>query len=229
MKLIFQGPDLAPTVAMLDPIMTKTLPPHLTASTGMDALTHCIEALHSEMHEPICDGLALYAIKIIKDYLLRAYKDGGDIEARTYMLIAANMGGVAFANAFVGIIHAMAHSVGGKFGVPHGVANAILLPYGMEFNLRYVEEGVPEKYRMVAEALGLDVHGDDDVTASRKAIEWLRGLTMELALPQKLSEVNVPADGLDAVTDDAMIDGSMFNNPGEPEYEEVLDLFNQAY
>jgi len=228
MKLIFQGPELAPTVAMLDPIMTKTLPPHLTASTGMDALTHCIEALHSEMHEPICDGLALYAIKLIKDYLVRSVKDGGDIEARTYMLISANMGGVAFANAFVGIIHAMAHSVGGKFGVPHGVANAILLPYGMEFNLRYVEEGVPEKYKMVAEALGIDVSKDDDVTAARKAIEYLKNLTVEIGLPQKLSEVGVPEDGLEAVTDDAMIDGSMFNNPGEPEFEEVADLFKQA-
>ncbi len=229
MKLIFQGPDLAPTVSMLDPVMTKTLPPHLTASTGMDALTHCVEALHSEMHEPICDGLALHAIRLIKEYLPRAVKDGGDMEARTYMLIAANMGGVAFANAFVGIVHAMAHSVGGKFGIPHGVANAILLPYGMEFNLRYVEEGVPEKYKMVADALGLDIIGIDEEAASRKAIEYLKNLTAELGLPTRLSEVGLPEDGLDAVTDDAMIDGSMFNNPGEPEYEEVLELYKRAF
>ena len=228
MKLIFQGPDLAPTMAMLDPVMTKTLPPHLTASTGMDALTHCVEALHSEMHEPICDGLALHGIRLIRDYLPRAVKDGSDIEARTFMLIAANMGGVAFANAFVGIIHAMAHSVGGKYGIPHGVANAILLPYGMEFNLRYVEEGVPEKYKMVADALGLDVRDDDDDAAARKAIAYLKELTAELGLPTKLSEVGLPEDGLEAVTDDAMIDGSMFNNPGEPEFEEVQDLFRQA-
>lgn len=228
MKLIFQGPELAPSVAMLDPTMTLTLPPGLTASTGMDALTHCIEALHSEMHEPICDGLALYAIKLIAEYLPRAYKDGSDIEARTYMLIAANMGGVAFANAFVGIVHAMAHSVGGKYGIPHGVANAILLPYGMEFNLRYVEEGVPAKYKMVAEAIGLDVRDDDDVTGARKGIDFIKDFTKDLGLPQKLSEVGLPEDGLDAVTDDAMIDGSMFNNPGEPEYEEVLDLYRQS-
>jgi alcohol dehydrogenase class IV len=228
MKLIFQGPELAPTVAMLDPVMTKTLPPHLTASTGMDAFTHCIEALHSEMHEPICDGLALHAIRMIKDYLVRSVKDGSDIEARTYMLIAANMGGVAFANAFVGIVHAMAHSIGGKFGIPHGVANAILLPYGMEFNLRYVEEGVPAKYKMVADALGLDVAGDDDETAARKAIDYVRDLTVEIGLPTKLGEVGLPEDGLEAVTEDAMIDGSMFNNPGDPEFEEVQDLFKQA-
>jgi 1,3-propanediol dehydrogenase len=145
------------------------------------------------------------------------------------MLIAANMGGVAFANCFVGLVHAMAHSVGGRFGVPHGVANAILLPYGMEFNLRYVEEGVPEKYKLVAEALGLDVSRDDDLTASKKAIEYLKNLTVEIGLPQKLSEVGVPEDGLEEVTEDAMIDGSMFNNPGEPEFDEVLELFKQAY
>ena len=228
-KLIFQGPELAPTVAMLDPMVTTTLPPGLTASTGMDALTHCIEALHSEMHEPICDGLSLHGIRLITRYIARATADGQDIDARTYMLIAANMGGVAFANAFVGIVHAMAHSVGGHFGTPHGVANAILLPYGMEFNLRYVDEGVPASYRRVAEAMDLDVTADDDMTAAKKAIERLRKLTVEIGLPQRLRDVGVPEDGLDAAMADAMVDGSMFNNPGDPEEEEVLELFKKAF
>jgi len=229
MKLIFQAPEMAPNVAMLDPLLTTTLPPGLTASTGMDALTHCIEALHSEMHEPICDGLALHGIRLITRYIAKATADGQDIDARTYMLIASNMGGVAFANAFVGIIHAMAHSIGGHFGTPHGIANAILLPYGMEFNLRYVEEGIPASYRRVAEAIGLDVASDDDDTAARKAIDWLRGLTEEIGLPQRLSEAGVPEDGLEAATSEAMIDGSMFNNPGDPTEEEVLELFKQAF
>jgi alcohol dehydrogenase class IV len=229
LKLVFQGADLAPTVAMLDPVMTVTLPPSLTASTGMDALTHCIEAIHSEMHEPICDGLAVHGIKLIARYLPMAAKNGDDIEARTYMLIAANMGGISFANAFVGIVHAMAHSAGGRFGVPHGVANSILLPYGMEFNLGFVPEVVAPEYRMVAEALGLDVAKDDDMTASKKAIEYLRNLTVELGLPQKLSEVGVPEDGIEGVAQDSMLDGSMFNNPGEPEYEDVLELVKKAF
>lgn len=229
LKLIFQAPEMAPNVAMLDPLLTTTLPPGLTASTGMDALTHCIEALHSEMHEPICDGLALHGIRLITSYIARATADGGDVDARTYMLIAANMGGVAFANAFVGIVHAMAHSIGGHFGTPHGVANAILLPYGMEFNLQYVDEGIPASYRRVAEAIGLDVASDDDDTASRKAIDWLKELTVEIGLPQRLREVGVPEDGLEAATSDAMIDGCMFNNPGDPEEEEVLELFKKAF
>lgn len=229
MKLIFQGPDLAPTAAMLDPVMTKTLPASLTASTGMDALTHCIEALHSEMHEPICDGLALHGIKLVNRYILKATREGDDIEARTYMLIAANMGGIAFANAFVGIVHAMAHSAGGRFGVPHGVANAILLPFGLEYNMRFNMELVGAEYRMVAEALGLDVGKDDDETAGKKAIEYLRKLNVELGLPQKLSEVGVPEDGLEPLAEDAMLDGSMFNNPGEPELDDVLALIKRAY
>jgi alcohol dehydrogenase class IV len=122
----------------------------------------------------------------------------------------------------------MAHSVGGKYGIPHGVANSILLPYGMEFNLRYVEEGVPAKYKMVADALSLDVANLDDVGGAMKGIDFVREFTQGLDLPQNLSEVGLPADGLDAVTEDAMIDGSMFNNPGEPEYEEVLDLYKKA-
>lgn len=229
LKLIFQSPDLAPAVAMLDPVMTVTLPPPLTASTGMDAMTHCVEALHSEMHEPICDGLALQGIRLISKCLPAATKNGDDIEARAYMLLAANIGGIAIANASAGIVHAMAHSCGGRFGVAHGVANAILLPYGMEFNLSLMPEVVAPVYRMAAEALGLDVAKHDDVTASKKAIDFLRNFTVELGLPQKLSEVGVPEDGLTFVSEDAMLDGSMFNNPGEAELGQVLDLFKQAY
>lgn len=227
LKLIFQGPDLAPDVAMLDPHMTVTLPPGLTAATGVDALTHCIEAMHSEMHQPACDGLALHGIRLVSRYLPAAVKDGEDIEARTYMLLAANMGGIAFANAFVGIVHAMAHSAGGHFGTPHGVANAIFLPHGMEFNHQYDE--VPAYYARVAEALGLDVSGMSDMDVSRKAIEFLTGFIADLGLPQRLREVDVPEDGLEAIAEDAMLDGSMFNNPGEPEYEEVLEVIQKAY
>jgi len=229
LKLIFQGPDLAPTIAMLDPVMTKTLPPHLTASTGMDALTHCIEAMHSEMHEPICDGLALHAMRLISHNILKATKNGEDIEARMYMLIAANMGGIAFANAFVGIVHAMAHAAGGRFGVPHGVANSILLPYGLEYNIKFNPDLVLPEYRMAAEALGIDVRESSDEEAAEKLVDYIRNLTVELNLPQRLSEVGVPEDGLEGVAEDAMLDGSMFNNPGEPLLEDVLEVLRKAY
>ena len=159
----------------------------------------------------------------------RAADDGEDIEARTYMLIAANMGGIAFANAFVGVVHAMAHSLGGRFGVPHGVANAILLPWGMEFNMGFVPDEVKYVYRDVAQALGLDIAGMDELAAGQAAADYFRELTSSLGLPQKLREVDVPEDGLEDVTEDAMLDGSMFNNPGEPEPEDILEVFKKAY
>ena len=228
-KLIFQAPDLAPRVAMLDPVMTRTLPPALTASTGMDALSHCVEAFHSEMREPICDGLAAHGIRLIAKYLPVVVKRGEDIDARRYMLIAANMGGMAFANALAGIVHAMAHSVGSSCGVSHGVANAILLPYGMEFNIEHCPEAVGPGYRMVAGAFGLDVTKDDDITACKKAIDWIRNLTSGLGLPLRLRDVGVIESCLERVTENAMLDGSMFNNPGEPRYEEVLETFRRAF
>ncbi|MDD5448768.1 MAG: iron-containing alcohol dehydrogenase [Actinomycetota bacterium] len=227
LKLIFNGPEIAPGVAMLDPYMTVSLPPHLTAATGMDALSHCVEAIHASLHEPISDALALHGIRLISEFLPIATKNGEDIRARTYMLIAANMGGVAFSNALVGIVHAMAHSIGGHCGIHHGLANAILLPPCMEFNMKY--EGVPARYRMVAEALGLEVRGDDDVTAAKKAIERIDALRAELGLPGKLRDANVPEDILEVAVPDAMADGSMFGNPEQPEYEEVLEVYRKAY
>ncbi len=229
LKLIFQGPDLTPTVAMLDPVMTKTLPPELTATTGMDALSHCIEAIHSNLHEPITDGISLHAIRLIALYLRRAVADGADIEARTYMLIAANMGGIAFSNAYTGIVHALAHACGGHLGTAHGLANAVILPYGMEFNLKYTEQEIPVRYRMVAEALGIDVRGDDDLTAARKAVDYVRELASDIGMPTRLREAGVPADGLEAAARDSVIEGPIFNNPGECTYDDALDLFKRAY
>ena len=229
LKLIFQAPELTPTLAMLDPVMTVSMPPLITASTGMDAMAHCIEATYSKMHQPISDGLGLHAIRLIAKYLPIATQNGDDIEARTYMAIAANMAGMAFTNSMTTIGHAMAHSLGGRFGVPHGVANAILLPLGMEFNIGFMPEEVVPQLRMVAEALGLDVGGDDDVTASKKAVEFIKNFTAELGLPRKLSEVGVPEDGLLMAAGDALIDDSMFNNPGDPELEHVIDLYRRAY
>lgn len=214
---------------MLDPVMTATLPPGLTASTGMNALTHCVEAIHSQRHEPISDSLALHAAKLISENLPRAVRDGGDIEARTGMLVAANMGGIAVANTLHGIVYALSNACGGQFGAEHGAANAALLPYAMEFNLRYEEQEIPARYKMIAEALGIDVRKDDDLTAANKGIEAIRNLATELGLAGRLRELEIPRDGLESVARDSMMDGSMFNNPGECEYEEVLEVLKRAY
>ena len=125
----------APRIAILDPVMTAKLPPLLTASTGMDALTHAVEALQSVQREPIADGLAMHAIRLIYRYLPVCTENGEDLAARGQVQLAATMAGWAFGNAMVGLVHAMAHSLGAVARVPHGIANGILLPHVMAFNL----------------------------------------------------------------------------------------------
>lgn len=225
-KLLFHGADLAPKVAVLDPLMTLSLPPALTASTGIDALTHAVETLHSVFSEPITDALALAAIELISANLERAFRDGSDVDARSGMLVAANMAGIGASNAFVGIVHAAAHAVGARFGVQHGVATAVMLPYGMEYNLRF--EGVPEAYRRAAVAMGVDVTGLDDKEAATKTIERVRRLASSLNVPSRLSELGVAADDLDGLTEDTLADKSIMVNPGEQTAEDVNALLRKA-
>jgi alcohol dehydrogenase class IV len=226
-KLMYQGGDLIPRVAVLDPRMTISLPPSLTASTGIDALTHAVEPMHTTWHQPLTDGLAVQAMRLISDFLLRAFGDGSDLEARLNMLLAADMAGIAAANSYIGIVHAVAHPLGAMFHVPHGVATGVMLPWGMEMNLNY--EGIPAIYRRVASALGLSVDDDDDMTASRKGIEWIRELIAGLSLPGRLRDIGVPEDSLGALADETMEDRSMYVTPGLPGRDEVLELLRRAY
>ena len=226
-KLMYQGGDLIPSMAVLDPRMTISLPPAMTAATGMDALTHAIEALHSTWHQPITDGLAQQAIGLVDLYLERCFNDGADVFARMNMLLAANMGGVAASNSFIGIVHATAHPLGGLFHIPHGVAVGMMLPYCMEMNLAY--EGIPAIYRKVAGAMGLARESDDDEAASRKAVERVRGLVQSLGLPADLKAAGVPADSIQAYIDEVMEDRAMMVTPGNPGRQEVEELISRAY
>ncbi|MEW6201210.1 MAG: iron-containing alcohol dehydrogenase, partial [bacterium] len=131
MKIAFYSPYLAPTTAILDPKLTVSMPPRLTAATGMDALTHAIEAVHTTTREPISNALALYATRVICENIQEATNNGTNLEARANMLVGSTIAGIAFTNAMVGVVHALAHSAGGVSHVPHGIANAIFLPYGM--------------------------------------------------------------------------------------------------
>lgn len=229
LKLLFRGPALAPDIALIDPAMSKTMPPSLTAGTGMDALSHCVEALYSRMREPICDGIALHAIRLIARDLPAACADGGDMEARTSMALAANMGGICVANAFLGVVHALSHALGGRYGLPHGELNAVLLPHGMELNLDCEAEEIPARLRLVAEAMGLDVTGEDDRHAARVAAEAVRELRSSLGLPGTLGELGVPAGGLRAAASDATREAAMSNNPGSFGSEDLLHLLKLAH
>ncbi len=225
LKLEFNSPFMMPDVAILDPELTLSLPPGLTAATGMDALTHAIESLVSLGTQPLSDALALGAIKLIAANLRQAVQHGSDLEARGNMLLASNMAGIAFSNSLLGIVHAMAHPCGGRYGVPHGVANSILLPYGMEYNLPACMPQLAD----VAAALGVDTRGMDDETAARAGIAAVRQLARDCGLPARLSEIGVPHDGLAQLAADALGDAMMFTNPVPAGEEDVLALYERTY
>jgi alcohol dehydrogenase class IV len=225
LKLEFNSPFLMPDVAILDPELTLSMPPGLTAATGMDALTHAIEAYVSTGAQPLSDALAIGAIKLIAANLRRVVQHGGDLEARGSMLLASNMAGIAFSNTLLGIVHAMAHPCGGRFGVPHGVANSILLPYGLEYNLPACASRLAD----VAAALGVNTGGVDDETAAQACIAAVRQLARDCGLPARLSEVGVPHDGLRQMAADSQGDAMMFTNPLFAGEEDVLALYERAY
>lgn len=225
-KLIFADTFVIPNVGILDPTLTVGLPPGLTATTGMDAMTHAVEAIHALQAMPMSDAMAMHAIRLIMEYLPTCVENGSDLFARGQQQIAATMAGVAFGNAQIGMVHAMAHSVGGLFKVPHGLGNSIILPHVMLYNM----DECADRYVMVAEAMGLDTKGMSDLEASEAAANAIWDLTKKVGVPQKLSEVGVPEDGLEAAADLALSDGSIVYNPKLIyETDQILEVYKKAY
>ncbi len=225
-KVLLFDYHLAPNVAILDPQMVSGLPPRITAFTGMDALTHAVEAVHSLQREPIADALALHAIRLITTFLPHSVQKGDDLVARGQMQIAATMAGMAFTNAMVGLVHAMAHSVGARFGIPHGLANAILLPHCMRYNMG----ACPDRYALVAEAMGVRESEMSDEKAGEAAVTAIEELTQRIGLPGRLREVDVPKKALKDCAELSLSDGSIVYNP-KPVYEgkEVLKVYEAAW
>jgi alcohol dehydrogenase class IV len=216
----------APRIAILDPRMTEKLPPLLTASTGMDAMTHAVEALQSVQREPIADGLAMQAIRLLYRYLPVCTQNGGDLAARGQVQLAATMAGWAFGNAMVGLTHAMAHSLGAVARVPHGIANGILLPHVMAFNL----EDAAESYAMVAEALGVRERGLVESEAAEAAVASIRSFLERIGHPVRLSEVAVKEENLAKAAALSLSDGAIVNNPRPVmDEQEVLAVFRAAF
>jgi aldehyde dehydrogenase (NAD+) len=225
-KILYGDDYLMPNTAILDPVMTQGLPPMLTATTGMDALTHAIEAIHALQAEPVTDTMAFGAIQMILENLPICVENGDDLLARGQQQIAATMAGIAFSNAQVGLVHAMAHSAGALYKVPHGMANSILLPYVMQFNL----EECAERYAYVARAMGVHEKGMSDEEASDAAINAVWELTKKLGVPQKLSECGVPEDGLPAASELTLSDGALVYNPRfVMDADEVLEVYKKAW
>ncbi|MBC8076869.1 MAG: iron-containing alcohol dehydrogenase [Chloroflexales bacterium] len=225
LKVTFASPFLAPDLAVLDPTLTRSLPPRLTAATGLDALTHAVEAFVSTDNNPISDSMALYAIDMIGSHLREATYNGDDTDARGQMLLASCMAGIAFASAFLGVVHAMAHAVGGVFAVHHGMANAILLPHGMRFNSVLV----PNRYGRIARALGVNAGGRSEIEVVAEGIAAVSTLAQDCGLPTRLRDVGVPHEALPDLADIALTDAAIFTNPRSVARDDLIALFAAAW
>ncbi len=215
-----------PDLAILDPVATETLPAPIAAATGMDALTHALEGYVSSEWNQHSDAFALHAIRLIRDNLPRAVADTSDVEARGSMLIAADLAIAPTGSGAIGITHSMSHPCGGHYGVAHGVANAINLPWVIEYNARGGEP-IADRYRAIAELLGVDARGDAE-HAGKALADHVRALTGELGLPRRLSEVGVPEAGIPGLVEGAMGDGCTLVNPREPTEDDFAELYRLA-
>jgi alcohol dehydrogenase class IV len=224
----FQVADfpMYPRLAILDPESTRTLPPALAAATGMDAVTHAIEGYVSREWTPHTDGYALEALRLVRDNLQRAVEHPEDDGARGNMLIAANLAIQPTSSAAIGITHSMSHPAGAHYDVPHGVANAINLPWVIEYNAAGGED-IAAKYRDINELFGLETGGDGAAVGHALA-EHVRALVRSLGLPTRLSQVGVPEAGIAQLAEDAMGDGCTLVNPREPTEEDFVELYHKA-
>lgn len=219
-KMVFGGPALLPRLAILDPELTRGLPPHLTAATGMDAMTHAIESFVCPVFHPMCDGVALEAVYRIVKFLPRAVADGDDLEARGEMLVAASMGATAFQKD-LGAAHSMAHALGTEFGVHHGLANAICLPATIRFN----GEQDSQQYARVAQALGL-VPSDDP---ARQVADFLERFNDSLGITQSLRDLGIGEADLPRLAAKALEDSNHQTNPRRVTGDDFLRLFREVY
>jgi alcohol dehydrogenase class IV len=223
-KISFNSKYLLPDVAILDPLLTVSMPPGLTAATGIDALTHAIESYSSLEHSPPSDAFSYYAVRLVIENLPKAYEDGEDLDARGYMLSAANLGGTALSTTLsIGACHAMAHATGGLCPVPHGMANAIILPVVMEYNL----ESCPDRYAELAPAVGIDASGMSVEEAARLVVGKVADFIGSFDFPKNLKEAGADPALVERMVEEAMGDGQMYSNPREAEFEEIRELFDR--
>lgn len=224
-KMCIQDPALSPRVAVVDPELTLSLPPALTASTGVDALTHAIEAYTCRLAEPVTDALALAAMSLIASSLESAVANGDDIEARSSMMLGSVMAGMAFVNTDVGSVHCIAETLGGWYDIPHGVANAIFLADVLEFN--YPAD--PVKHARVAAALGVDCSGMTAEDAAVQGIDEIRRLTRSVGIPVFSELARVDPSDFDDLARAAADHICTPSNARDIGYEEYLRLFDGAY
>jgi alcohol dehydrogenase len=215
---------VTPNVAINDPLLMVGMPPALTAATGMDALTHAVEAYVSTAATPVTDSAALMAIKLISENLRSAVANGTNMVARDKMAYAEFLAGMAFNNASLGYVHAMAHQLGGYYNLPHGVCNAILLPHVCQFNLI----ATPERFADIAEALGENIDGLSTRLAADVAIEAIQQLSVDVGIPSGLAELYVQEKDFQIMAENAQRDACSLTNPRLATLEDVIQIYRNA-
>lgn len=219
------GDPLYPDAAILDPELTVSMPPNITATTGIDALTHALEAYTSVQAHPISEMYSLEAIDLICSNIRSAFADGRNLEARTNMLMGSLLGGKALAIAGVGLVHAMAYPLGGMFGIPHGLANAVLLPYVTEYNLI----GNLEKHANLATLFGFNIENMPLRESATMVVDGLFQLNFDLEIPANLSELNISKDKIPEMADIALtVARPVENNPRQPTRKDIIDIYEYA-
>ncbi|EGQ9880290.1 L-threonine dehydrogenase [Vibrio vulnificus] len=223
-KMAIVDKHTTPLISVNDPELMLAKPASLTAATGMDALTHAVEAYVSIAATPITDAVAIKAIELIQAHLRTAVAHGEDIEAREQMAYAQFMAGMAFNNASLGYVHAMAHQLGGFYDLPHGVCNAILLPHVQRYNAQVC----PERLRDVAKAMGVNVEGMSAEQGAEAAIDAIVALAKDVGIPAGIRELGAKSEDIPTLADNALKDACGFTNPKQATHEEISAIFEAA-
>ncbi|MCW8346960.1 iron-containing alcohol dehydrogenase [Vibrio sp. ZSDZ65] len=223
-KMAIVDQKVTPLISVNDPQLMLAMPKSLTAATGMDALTHAIEAYVSTAANPITNTVALKAIEMIHTNLPLCIENGDNLAAREQMAYAQFMAGMAFNNALLGYVHAMAHQLGATYHLPHGVCNAVLLPHVQRFNYT----ACPEKFRDIAVAMGRDVSGMAVEEAALCAIDAMADLATTVGIPANLTEIGVKASDISALAESALTDVCCMTNPKQASKEEIMAIFETA-
>ena len=227
-KMMLSSACLLASVALVDPLLSVTTPPHLTAAVGVDALTHAIEAYISKRAQPITDVLALKAIGLISGSLRQAWADGGNIPARTDMMLGASIAGMAFSNSSVALVHGMSRPIGAYFHIHHGLSNAVLLLDVMEFSV----VGAPQRFADIAKAMGELIDGLSLMQQADASISAVERLVNDVQMP-RLGEIDIDKDKFEQILDqmaaDAIASGSPANNPRQAAQEDIVSLYRKCF
>ncbi|MEJ6950402.1 iron-containing alcohol dehydrogenase family protein [Natronospora cellulosivora (SeqCode)] len=224
-KMVISSPSLVPDIAVVDARLTKGIPSKITAATGIDVLVHAIEAYISKNSITIARALAYHSIRYVAENLPLAVGNGDDMEARHRMAVASLMAGMAFSNVGLGACHATAHQLGTTYKIPHGVANAIMLPTVMEYNSLVCRRRLGQ----IAVAMGERVEGLTEREAAEKAIKAVRTLIKDIGIPEKISDVGGKESDIEAMAENALLDPTLGSNPRQTDYEDLVNLYKKAF